>query len=240
MIDEDRYGMPVVTAATVYDVVRQQGIARWPRNGLSMSLAAYMAGTLTEEESREAERFAPGAEVVFLRKPPDGALYVGFTARLRSWASVFALLPDDLVPVVAEYKHGVDKVTLALPSGVPTAIERSGARPLLAAGMREFQRETGLLVHEVDTLSDPLAIAGRNVECEFQPLIAKLKKPIGLVPEKPDKDPNLLAVLFPLKEWLYSIRHKHGDALQIEDSAVSTTFLALLQLGRIEILPPPR
>jgi 8-oxo-dGTP pyrophosphatase MutT (NUDIX family) len=80
---------------------------------------------------------------------PNGAIIHGYLrSRARDYAMVFALLADDTVPLVRQYKHGPGMPSYDLPAGYldgPDELPLSGAQ-------RELHEETGLVADEWQAL----------------------------------------------------------------------------------------
>ncbi len=72
------------------------------------------------------------------RSPRTGHAGTYQVLRIPDWANVVALTPTDDVVLVAQYRHGIDRVTLEIPGGVLEPGEEA------AAGVaRELAEETG-------------------------------------------------------------------------------------------------
>lgn len=61
-----------------------------------------------------------------------------FMIEARSWVAVFAVTPDGRVPLVRQYRYGIDRYTLELPAGYL----EDGEDPELSA-RRELREEAG-------------------------------------------------------------------------------------------------
>ena len=79
-----------------------------------------------------------GVQEVTRRSPRTGRDGTYQVLRIADWANVVALTPDDRVVLVAQYRHGLDALTLEIPGGVLDP----GEDPALAAA-RELVEETG-------------------------------------------------------------------------------------------------
>lgn len=225
-----KFGFPVVNAENIFDVLADLGIKPWSKASPVISLDEYIASGLDDAQQAEL-RFAPKTEVVSLidhRNRP----FRGFRSVGKDWATVFTLLPGDLVPIVGEYKHGADEVTLVPPSGVPTKADLQSGDPMAACAMREWEEETGLKLVRVEALTDqPLMISGRQSTVRYNPYLGTTVTPLIKGKSKLDDTEQLKMVLVPLTEWLKLIANGRG----IEDCAVSVTFLGLQALGRIGV-----
>lgn len=228
---ENRYGFPIVTADNLSTVLAALGIRVWAPVQPPMSLDNYQVGDLTPRQREEIRRFAPRSEVVFLQDP-KGNPFTGFRSVGKNWVTTFALLEGDLVPITIEYKHGADVVVLVPPSGVPGRRETGLEDPMSACARREFLEETGVELAEVTLLSGPegIPVSSRQSTLRYFPFLGIPKMPISLQERRLDSTEFLRVVLIPLKEWLKLIGR--GG---VEDSAISTTFLALQRLGRLKI-----
>jgi hypothetical protein len=226
---EERYGFPVVDAANVFDVLARLGIQPWKRSDPVISLDDYLARKDLTDEQRAELRFAPKTEVVSLidhrHKPFRGFRSVG-----KDWATVFCLLPDNLVPIIGEYKHGCDQVSLVPPSGVTSRSDTATDNPMMSCAKREWEEETGLNLSSIVSISQrPLIISGRQSTQRYWPFYGEVAQPIVKGKSKFDTTEQLKLVLVPLPEWLKLIRNGRG----IEDCGASITLLALMHLGRL-------
>ncbi len=72
------------------------------------------------------------------RSPRTGHAGTYQVLRITDWANVIAITPEDQVVLIAQYRHGTDKVTLEIPGGVL----EPGETPA-DGGARELVEETG-------------------------------------------------------------------------------------------------
>ncbi len=80
---------------------------------------------------------------------PDGAIVDDYFVSVRhDVVVIFALTPDGRIPLVRQYKHGVQKILLELPGGFIDV----GEDPAQAAA-RELLEETGCVADEFHLLS---------------------------------------------------------------------------------------
>lgn len=228
---EKKYGFPIVNADNIFEILERLRIKKWPHTQPPMDLNGYAAGKLTEEQKEEVRRFAPKSEVVFLRDP-NGNSFIGFRSVGKNWVSIFTILEDSLLPIVAEFKHGAEAISIGFPSGAGRR-EAEFKDSMSACAKREFEEETGIKLQEVILLSGPegIPISGRQSTQRFFPFLGVLPKDLICSQSKLDRTEFLQVVLIPLKEWIRLI--EQGKVT--EDSSISLTFLALRQLGRLKI-----
>jgi 8-oxo-dGTP pyrophosphatase MutT (NUDIX family) len=69
---------------------------------------------------------------------PGSGVREYFMLEFRNWASAVAVTADDQLVLVRQYRHGIGRVTLELPSG-----EVDNGESAMAAAMRELREETG-------------------------------------------------------------------------------------------------
>ena len=249
---------PVVTAQNVFGVVRELGIKPWKEARPNMPLSAWLS-TANDADRAVYERFGPKPEVQFLM-PPASAVHTSpsstitaygkedifFRMVYRPWVTVFALIPgtdvEQYVPLTAEWKQGNRLITLVPPSGVRGKAEAD--MDLLMAmhttAAREFHEEVGIKLARPALLGPQNGFWDqvRGTELSFFPFLGRLEEFIERGPSKLDKNEFLKLVLFPLQEWLALLEHgglEEGFAL--ESCAVTTTYLALRALGKLQLLP---
>ncbi len=92
----------------------------------------------TLELGEVIDRGVFGLQQITRRSPRTGHAGVYQVLRVAEWTNVVALTPDDQVVLVAQYRHGLDRVTLEIPGGVL----EPGEAPADAAA-RELAEETG-------------------------------------------------------------------------------------------------
>lgn len=226
---ETQWGIPVVTAGSIYQVMAQAGIRPWQETEPVVSLDEYLKRDLSDDQRAEL-RFAPKTEVVTLQTPKGNA-YRGFRTALKPWATTFCLLPGDLVPIVGEFKHGAFTISLAPPSGV-LGKEDKGDMSLCAA--REFTEETGIALRNVVGLSGPdgIALNCRHINQRYFPFLGFAELRIDPGKSKLDENEFLKLVLMPLKDWLALI--EVGEVH--EECSIGTTYLALRNLGKLQLI----
>lgn len=221
---ETRYGFPLVNAENVLDVLKELGIKPWPRVG-QIPLEDYLIGPLNPRQRSEL-RFLPRIEAVtFLN--PKGEPFTGFRASWPDGVMVFTLLPDDLVPVAAEFKHGVEAVSLILPGGKIVKGEDA-----FSCAKREFEEETGIALEGVLSLN-PVGtpVSPRQTTERVYFFLGNPRLPLIAGSPKLDQGEFLQVVVLPLHDWLEVI--SQGQEFVDPHSAL-VTFLALRKLGRLE------
>ncbi|RJQ29461.1 hypothetical protein C4571_01290 [Candidatus Parcubacteria bacterium] len=231
---ETRFGFPLVTAKTIYQVLGELGVREWETVRPPLSIQEYLAGNagpLTPDQLHEL-KFAPRVEVQFL-KNPAGRIERYFRHVGRNWATTFVLLPGDLLIVVGEWKQGSNDITLVPPSGVPSNDDMKTTDPYGACARREFTHETGIELAEVISLSNGVGIpvSTRQSTQRCFPFLGTPKEPIVRRRAKLDETEFLKGVAIPLGEWLKLIE----EGKVREDCSISTTFLALQKLGRLRL-----
>jgi hypothetical protein len=233
MAPQKQYGFYVVNSDNVFEVLEGLGVRPWPRVTEPVGLDEYLKRDLSESERNDL-RFAPKTEVVFLRQP-DGKPFTGFRNVGKNWSTVFTILPGDLVPIIGEFKHGEEFISLAPPSGVPNKVEmqiNDTLERMTSVGKREYEEETGMKLAEIVSLDAMgLSVSGRQDKQRYFPFLGKVAEPIEPGASKLDKTEFLKMVLVPVGELLKLIEEKNRI---LEDCLVSATFLALRKLGRLK------
>ncbi len=216
----------------VYAALEEQGVRRdyWMRLE-TVGFEEYRGRPLDDEDARNL-RFAPAIEAVIL-EGKQRERFVGFRSRSRDWATTIATLanPDDpadfLLPIVGEWKHGVEDILLCFASGT---LGKSDQSPEDCA-RREFEEETGFRLARIRALSKGgIPPIGRHSTCRYYPFLGEIAELIARGPARLDRGERLGQALVPLSLWLEICRA--GDI--VEDSSISTTLLALDRLGRIK------
>jgi len=99
-------------------------VPRWRRQGDEQTLAETSIFALRRCTARSPSPGREAGEFVYLDTP--------------DWVNVIALTESSEVVVIAQYRHGIDQVTVEIPGGMVDP----GEDPL-AAGLRELREETG-------------------------------------------------------------------------------------------------
>lgn len=222
---------PIVTRDILEDTLREAGIRPWRRLEEPMPLQTYLRRDLREQDRLDADRFAPKPQVVILEQPSDREPYVGFRMVYPYFALTFAPIdhPDHglLVPVVGEYKHGMEQIGISVPAGVG----RDTETPANVA-MREMIEELGIGPKRVTPLGRPdgIVISGRNNTQRYFPFLGIIEAPIIKQPAKLDTTEFLCGMLIPLKEWIAMVFDQQTRIYTLECSSITTTILALRAL----------
>lgn len=257
------YGVPVVDSAEeLPGVVEELGIRTWVQVEPPVDLETYRTRVVStpislaglEEDSRQREEqlyelecFAPKIEVVFLRRP-NGQPFRGFRSVGRNWATLFATVPDPdphlvesarnkwwnrLVPIVAESKHGAEKVSIGPPSGVPKRGKDGAPDESMAdCGRREFEEETGFKLATVEPLApDGFAVSARQTTQMFWPFFGNVKEPVERGKARLDETEDLRLILVRLNAWVEFVL----SGMARDDSANFTTMLALRKMGLLRV-----
>lgn len=223
-----QWGIPIVMASNIFPYLKSVGIQPWPQIEPTVSLDEYLGRDLTDLQKNEL-RFAPKTEVMFLQQP-DGKSFTGFRTALKPWATTFVLLPGGFVPIVAEWKHGTECISLAPPSGV---LSKNDQGSMYLCAQREFQEETGIQIQTPIELGDPngISLGGRGSTQRFFPFLGYAVESIYPGPTKLDNTEHIKLVLIPLDEWMEMI----SGGMVTEACAIITTFLALQRIGKLII-----
>lgn len=222
----EKYGFPVVDSKNIFSVLAELGIGVWPRIEEPVPLEMYLKRDLTDEEKQEL-RFVPKAEVVRLQDP-SGIPFTGFRRKGKDGVMVFTLLPEDLLVIVAEFKHGAEVITLMPPGGL---LESKGKSPILHV-QEEFEQETGIILEKVlSCLPHGIPENARQATHRFHPFLGVPKLPLEMRPQQLEKTEFLKVLLIPLYDWVQLINQ---GAVQ-ETNAIVCTYFAMVQLGRLNI-----
>lgn len=221
---EYRYGFPILHAKDIIPAFGMIGEKVWPLIDTA-SVEDYLQRDLTPSQKAEL-RFLPKLQAAVFRNPAGEPQTYFRTTRGARYAMVFTLLPEDLVPITASFRHGIERIMLDLPGG---RIEREETPD--QAGAREYREELGITLERVEALSpaglpsDPQNSSNLDFPCLGFP-----KLPITRAPQKLDRGEFLQAMLIPLAECLKLL--KLGVAAE---SMVITIFLALKALDRLTV-----
>lgn len=141
-----------------------------------------------------------------------------------TWVNVVAVTEDHQIVLVRQYRHGLRRVTLEIPSG---CVETTDASPL-AAMRRELLEETGYtsdIFIETTQLSANPANHNNMTHC-FLAIGVK-----HVAEARLDENEQIDLVLVPLKEFIELLRV--GELCQALH--VGSALFALMQMGIISI-----
>ncbi|MEK7481529.1 MAG: NUDIX domain-containing protein [Patescibacteria group bacterium] len=245
------FGVPVVEHMDdLAPTVERLGIRPWTKRGSPVDLDVYRFGLADSDPlyvnslREEVRRFAPKSEVLFLRSPGGTEAEEGryFRSVGKNWVAVFAPFMDPslpletreqpwnfLVPIVAEWKHGVEVTVI----GPVYGQMNEGESPRDCA-LREFREETGFELADVQPLTrDGLAVSPRQSTQQYFPFLGRLQEPIARHDVHLDKTEHLRLVFVTLWAWLNFI----VDGRARDDNAYATTFLALSRMNLLRFSP---
>lgn len=218
-------GLPILKVQNLPAELSRLGIVK-RRIVSSLPLEDLDKNQLSQAQQNEL-RFAPKNEVVLLENDE----HVWFRTRTKNWACTFVLLPGELVPLTAEYKHGADLIVVTPPAGVPQESES-----MAGCAKREFEEETGIVLDRVVSLSGAagLPVSGRKSTERVFPFVGFPKFNSGnlvLINQQLDATEDLKLFLMALPEyWKYI-----GDGYDNEAGSRDCTYAALRYLGKIKL-----
>lgn len=220
-----KYGLSIVNARNVNEILRQKSVVKWPKIGEPINLNDYLGS----EEGLHDEcfrKFVPKDEVVSFRNP-FCKIFRGVRRETADGVVVFSIIPGEFVPICAEFKHGIEEISINLPGGGNHHNEKH-----FHVAKKEFEQETGIVLSEVVELS-PLGISSdarihKNRTFYF---LGIPSTPIVVKDQKLDEDEILEPLLIPLEEWLKLIEMNKV----IDGQSVICTYLALARLGHIKV-----
>ncbi len=156
---------------------------------------------------------------------PDGKIVEPFyVIEYSTWVHVVALTKNQEVVLVEQYRHGIQKTVLELPSG---CMEAEDISPLEAA-KRELLEETGYTSNnfiEIGVISPNSATHNNFIHCFLATnveLVADLKL---------DDTEQINVILLPLNKLVQSI----DNNIFFQALNISSLFLALKKLGKLQL-----
>lgn len=214
-----KYGLPVVSRSNIFSVLDDLGLKIWQPVGEPVPLEQYKQGGLTEAQRKEL-MYSPRIEVVtFLT--PHGNSWRGFRTIGKHGTVVFCLLPGNLIPICAEFRHGCEVISLNLPGGNYTT-----EKPEECA-KREFEEETGIYLEKLVALTtNGVPLDARRTNMKNFSFLGIPTNPITVKEQVLDKNEFLQCLLIPLDDWLQLIE----ENLTQDGYSIVTTFLALRKL----------
>jgi len=217
-----KYGLPVVSKNTIFPILNDLGLRAWQPIEKPVPLERYKQGNLTESQLKELS-YAPTVEVVtFLT--PCGNSWRGFRTIGKHGTVVFCLLPGNLIPICAEFRHGCEVISLNLPGGVYTT-----EKPEECA-KREFEEEIGINLKELIPLTaNGIPLDARRTNMRNFSFLGIPTDPIAVKNQILDENEFLKSLLIPLDDWLQLIE----ENLTQDGYSIVATFLALRKLKKI-------
>ena len=221
---EKIYGFHVINPQNFSELIRVSKVADFRKISDTIPLQEYLKMDLTETEKKEL-RFAPKTEVIKF-KDPAGENFTGFRNSLKDGVLIFALLPDNLLPICAEFRHGCERVMLNLPAGL---IESDDANPG-ARAKKEFEEEIGITLKELISLnSGGVPIDARILTRKNFFFLGVPAEPIEVKEQKLHEAEFVARFLVRLPDWL-----EFMEMGTVDGCSVSGTLLALRKLEKIK------
>lgn len=179
------------------------------------------------EKQREQFRFAPSPEVVFL----EGSEDLWFRSRGSNWATVFVLLPDDLVLLTAEYVTGAEIIIIAHCAGQPEKGET-----MEQCVIREAREESGIILGSAHSLSSAgLPVSARKSTERVFPFVGypalHADGRVMFEGPKPDENERIVPFVMPLRDYWDFIGTSYGNTVAGRDCA----YAALRHLGKLRL-----
>lgn len=217
-----KYGLPLVSKKNIFETLDNLGLKPWRAIEQPLPLEKYRQKNLTKTQQKELE-YAPKTEVAtFLT--PYGKPWRGFRTIGRHGTVVFCLLPNKLIPICAEFRHGCEVISLNLPGGIYTT-----ENPKECA-KREFEEETGICLNKLTALTARgVPVDARRSNIRNFSFIGTPTNPVLTKKQSLDRNEFLKCLLIPLDDWLQLIE----DDLVQDGYSIVTTFLALRKLNKI-------
>ncbi|MFA6042296.1 MAG: NUDIX domain-containing protein [Patescibacteria group bacterium] len=224
---EMQWGMPIVRSYQLDEYLLHSGIRPWKHLAPPVDFDRYRQGQLSEEQIHELE-FSPKTEVLTLEKP-NGATFRGFRTVAENCSTVFCILPGDVLPIIVEWRHGAEVISLVPPTGVVSAVDHGD---MAACAKREFEEETGIILANLHPLStDGIPLSTRGNTQRYFPFLGYAEEPIVIEHIKLDENEYLKVMLIPLADWLKLISAGRVP----EEISIGITFLALQRIGRLKL-----
>ncbi len=96
-----------------------------------------------------------------------------FTVQTRSWVAVFAVTQDGRVPLVRQYRYGIDRHTLELPAGY-----LEDGEGVEVSAQRELREEVGCEVDHVELLGSYSLLSPRG-DMKMHVVLARDARQVG-------------------------------------------------------------
>ncbi len=217
------YGLPVMDLQNFSSLMRTRKVAGFRKLTKTISFEEYLKTALTKDERREL-KFAPKTEVVKFRDP-NGNIFTGFRNAHKSGVLIFTLLPNDLLPICAEFRHGTERVVLNLPAGL---IELMDKNPKVAA-KREFREEIGIALKDLILLNSGGAPIDARVSTRQNFFFLGIPAlPLRIKKTRMGKAEFITRFLIRVDHWL-----KLMEFGIVDDCSIAGTLLALKKLKRL-------
>ncbi|MDP2704192.1 MAG: NUDIX domain-containing protein [bacterium] len=213
---------PLLTLQNFSSLIAAREVSGFRKLFDAVPFEEYTKTELTEDERKEL-RFAPRVEVLRFQDP-NGEPFTGFRNSQKDGVLIFTLLPGDVLPICAEFRHGCERVILNLPAGL---IEPDDPSPKEAA-QREFEEETGIILRELIPLnSTGIPLDARSSTRRNFFFLGIPAEPLQTQQPKTHKAEFIKRFLVSTDDWLQLM--KMGA---VEDCSIAGTLLAFEELGR--------
>lgn len=217
------HGLPVVNQKNLPAFLRARAVGNFRKLSPAMPIETYLKRKLTPRERRELH-FVPKIEAIRF-KDPRGRRFTGFRCACKNGALIFTLLPEDMLPICAEFRHGSEKVMLNLPAGL---IEPNDANPK-ARAKKEFEEETGIALQKLIPLNARgIALDARILTRKNFFFLGVPKIPLAVRSQRTHDGEFVARCLVSLLDWM-----KFMEEGLVDDCSIAGTLLALRKLGKI-------
>lgn len=255
---EFAYGYPVATVHTIDDVLEYLNIRPWERLAEPVTLTQHLEELdrliASPNQGPQGERLKEN-KILLMRRAlgfvaphrihplvmPNGDAYVGVVTEQSSWAMTFAPIDDGvmhncmrnpLIPLVAEYKVGGDRIAISPPAGIPLPAEMAAEDPFKLAAQREFEEEFGIKLRGVERIGlngVPIACRTNSAMCHMY--YGEVKLPIERALGKLDETEVIGGFFMRLFDWIEHLYVNGADEL----SASAITLVAMVHSQNIPL-----
>ncbi len=220
MDEENIQGLPVINQKNVHTLLKVYAVGNFRKLSPAVPIKTYLKKKLTERERRELT-FVPKIEVVRFNDP-RGKRFTGFRCACKNGVLIFTLLPGNMLPICAEFRHGCEEVMLNLPAGL---IEPDDASPKTRA-KKEFEEETGIALQKLIPLnSKGVPIDARMLTRKNFFFLGVPKIPLTVKPQRTHEGEFVARFLVHLDDWM-----KFIEQGIVDDCSIAGTLLALRKL----------
>lgn len=220
---KNAHSLPVVNPKNLPAFLRACAVGNFRKLSPAVPIETYLKRKLTPRERREL-RFVPKIEAVRFNDP-RGRRFTGFRCACKNGALIFTLLPEDMLPICAEFRHGSEKVMLNLPAGL---IEQNDASPKTRA-KKEFEEETGIALQKLIPLnSKGVPIDARILTRKNFFFLGIPKVPLTVRSQRTHEGEFVARCLVGLDDWM-----KFMEEGLVDDCSIAGTLLALRKLNKI-------